>query len=302
MDAGGSLVPGGPGELATARGYAMPSTDDLLAVWRAMVVGRRFDAQATALTKQGRLAVYPSLPRAGRLPGRPACWRWPSRTGSSPPTATRWPWSPAASTRSRCSPCCAATGTAATTRRPPAPHPSAPRWPPRASTPPGAAYGMRRRGSDGVALCFIGDGATSEGDFHEALNFAAVFKAPAVFFVQNNKYAISRARCPSRPRRRRWPTRASATACAVEQVDGNDPAAVLAVMQSGHRARPLRRRAVPRRGAHLPAWRRTPTPTTPPATAPRTRSSSGRAATRSSGCSAYLRRPGRPGRRPASTR
>jgi len=40
-----------------------------------------------------------------------------------------------------------------------------------------------------MALC--GDGATSEGDFHEALNFAAVFKAPVVFFIQNNEYAIS---------------------------------------------------------------------------------------------------------------
>jgi pyruvate dehydrogenase E1 component alpha subunit len=40
-----------------------------------------------------------------------------------------------------------------------------------------------------MALC--GDGATSEGDFHEALNFAAVFAAPVVFLVQNNKYAIS---------------------------------------------------------------------------------------------------------------
>ena len=40
-----------------------------------------------------------------------------------------------------------------------------------------------------MALC--GDGATSEGDFHEACNFAAVFAAPVVFFVQNNKYAIS---------------------------------------------------------------------------------------------------------------
>ena len=42
------------------RGYTMPSDEDLIAVWRGMVLGRRFDAQATALTKQGRLAVYPS--------------------------------------------------------------------------------------------------------------------------------------------------------------------------------------------------------------------------------------------------
>ena len=40
-----------------------------------------------------------------------------------------------------------------------------------------------------MAMC--GDGATSEGDFHEAMNFAAVFNAPVVFFVQNNEYAIS---------------------------------------------------------------------------------------------------------------
>ena len=41
-----------------------------------------------------------------------------------------------------------------------------------------------------MALALVGDGATSEGDFHEALNFAAVFKAPVVFLVQNNEYAI----------------------------------------------------------------------------------------------------------------
>src|SRR3712207_7167666 len=37
----------------------------------------------------------------------------------------------------------------------------------------------------------VGDGATSEGDFHEGMNFAAVFRAPVVFLVQNNRYAIS---------------------------------------------------------------------------------------------------------------
>ncbi len=42
-----------------------------------------------------------------------------------------------------------------------------------------------------MTLAFLGDGATSEGDAHEALNFAAVFKAPCVFFVQNNQWAIS---------------------------------------------------------------------------------------------------------------
>ena len=49
----------------------------------------------------------------------------------------------------------------------------------------------QRLGEDSVTVAFLGDGATSEGDAHEALNFAAVFKAPCVFFVQNNQWAIS---------------------------------------------------------------------------------------------------------------
>jgi 2-oxoisovalerate dehydrogenase E1 component alpha subunit len=49
----------------------------------------------------------------------------------------------------------------------------------------------QRLGEDSVTLAFLGDGATSEGDAHEALNFAAVFKAPCVFFIQNNQWAIS---------------------------------------------------------------------------------------------------------------
>lgn len=47
------------------------------------------------------------------------------------------------------------------------------------------------KGENDVAVAYVGDGGTSEGDFHEALNFAAVFKAPVVFVVQNNQYAIS---------------------------------------------------------------------------------------------------------------
>ncbi len=46
-------------------------------------------------------------------------------------------------------------------------------------------------GKDLVVMSYFGDGATSEGDPHEALNFAAVYDAPCVFFVQNNQYAIS---------------------------------------------------------------------------------------------------------------
>jgi pyruvate dehydrogenase E1 component alpha subunit len=49
----------------------------------------------------------------------------------------------------------------------------------------------QRLDENSVTLTFLGDGATSEGDVHEALNFAAVFKAPCVFVVQNNHWAIS---------------------------------------------------------------------------------------------------------------
>ena len=57
---------------------------------------------------------------------------------------------------------------------------------------PGIAYAMRLLGEPETAVvCFFGDGATSEGDFHEALNFAAVWKAPVVFVCQNNHWAIS---------------------------------------------------------------------------------------------------------------
>jgi pyruvate dehydrogenase E1 component alpha subunit len=78
-------------------------------------------------------------------------------------------------------------------------------------------------------MAFVGDGGTSEGDFHEALNFAAVFKAPVVFLVQNNTYAIStplskQSVAPS------LGYKGIGYGIASEQVDGNDAMAVLAVL------------------------------------------------------------------------
>ncbi len=55
----------------------------------------------------------------------------------------------------------------------------------------GIAMASKKRGSKQAAIVYFGDGATSEGDFHEGLNMASVFKAPVVFFNQNNGYAIS---------------------------------------------------------------------------------------------------------------
>jgi 2-oxoisovalerate dehydrogenase E1 component alpha subunit len=55
----------------------------------------------------------------------------------------------------------------------------------------GAAYAEKRKGTKNAAIVYFGDGATSEGDFHEGINFASVMKAPVVLFNQNNGFAIS---------------------------------------------------------------------------------------------------------------
>jgi pyruvate dehydrogenase E1 component alpha subunit len=95
----------------------------------------------------------------------------------------------------------------------------------------GMAEALRRKGEDGVAMALVGDGGTSEGDFHEALNFAAVLRAPVVFFVQNNKYAISvpLARQSAAPA---LAYKGIGYGVPSEQVDGNDLAAVLSVLST----------------------------------------------------------------------
>jgi len=55
----------------------------------------------------------------------------------------------------------------------------------------GYAYGQKLQGLDAVTLCYFGEGAASEGDFHAGLNMAAVHAAPVIFFCRNNGYAIS---------------------------------------------------------------------------------------------------------------
>jgi 2-oxoisovalerate dehydrogenase E1 component alpha subunit len=55
----------------------------------------------------------------------------------------------------------------------------------------GYAYGQKLQGLDAVTLCYFGEGAASEGDFHAGLNMAAVHRAPVIFFCRNNGYAIS---------------------------------------------------------------------------------------------------------------
>ncbi|MFJ6658693.1 thiamine pyrophosphate-dependent dehydrogenase E1 component subunit alpha [Streptomyces sp. NPDC091377] len=155
-----------------------------------LVRGRRYNVQATALTKQGRLAVYPSSTGqeaseiAAALVLEERDWLFPSyrdtlaviARGVDPVqalTLLRGDWH---------------------TGYDPHEHRVAPLSTPLATQLPhavGLAHAARLKGDDVVALAMVGDGGTSEGDFHEALNFAAVWQAPVVFLVQNNGFAIS---------------------------------------------------------------------------------------------------------------
>ncbi|QDY77871.1 pyruvate dehydrogenase (acetyl-transferring) E1 component subunit alpha [Streptomyces qinzhouensis] len=162
----------------------------LLTLYTQLVRGRRYNTQATALTKQGRLAVYPSSTGqeacevAAALVLREQDWLFPSyrdtlaavARGLDPVqalTLLRGDWH---------------------TGYDPYEHRIAPLCTPLATQLPhavGLAHAARLKGDDVVALALVGDGGTSEGDFHEALNFAAVWRAPVVFLVQNNGFAIS---------------------------------------------------------------------------------------------------------------
>jgi len=55
----------------------------------------------------------------------------------------------------------------------------------------GVALGLKKRGKKNVAITYTGDGGSSQGDFYEGINFASAYKAPAIFVIQNNNYAIS---------------------------------------------------------------------------------------------------------------
>jgi pyruvate dehydrogenase E1 component alpha subunit len=101
----------------------------------------------------------------------------------------------------------------------------------------GLAWAEKLRGTDRVALTSFGDGATSEGDFHEAMNFAAVYQTPTVFLCQNNGFAIS---YPTAEQTKSETIAAKAHGYGMPGtlVDGNDVVAVLvAVGEAIERAR-----------------------------------------------------------------
>jgi pyruvate dehydrogenase E1 component alpha subunit len=101
----------------------------------------------------------------------------------------------------------------------------------------GMAWAFKLKKEDRVVITYFGDGATSEGDFHEAMNFATTFNLPAIFFCQNNQWAISV------PREQQMASetiaqKALAYGAQCIQVDGNDIFAVYkATLDARERAR-----------------------------------------------------------------
>ena len=89
----------------------------------------------------------------------------------------------------------------------------------------GIAWAMKIRGDNHAVLCYCGDGGTSEGDFHEAMNFAGVYNLPVIFLIQNNQWAIS---VPRKMQTASETIAQKALAYGFDglQLDGNDPLAV----------------------------------------------------------------------------
>ena len=94
----------------------------------------------------------------------------------------------------------------------------------------GYAMGLQFDGSDGAAITYFGDGATSQGDISEAFGFAASFNAPVVFFCQNNQWAISEP--VSLQSRVSIAARGRGFGVPSVRVDGNDVIAVIAVTRA----------------------------------------------------------------------
>lgn len=85
----------------------------------------------------------------------------------------------------------------------------------------GLGFSLNYKKEKAVVFAFVGDGGTSQGDFHEALNFAAVWNAPVVFTVQNNQYAIS-CHISKQTRSKNLAIKATAYGIPGLKVDGND--------------------------------------------------------------------------------
>jgi pyruvate dehydrogenase E1 component alpha subunit len=199
-------------------------------MYRQMVMVRRFDVQVTTLTRQGRLATYaPALGQeaceiAGVTALAPQDWLYPSHRDTVamlargvPPLGAlsffRGDWH---------------------SDFDPKQYRVAPLTVPLASHllhAVGLATAAKLKGDPVVSLGFLGDGATSEGDAHEAFNFATTWQSPTVFVIQNNQYAIS-VPLERQAHLRNFVDRAVGYGMPGFLVDGNDAAAMYAVIRA----------------------------------------------------------------------
>ncbi|WP_211978453.1 pyruvate dehydrogenase (acetyl-transferring) E1 component subunit alpha [Brevibacterium sp. W7.2] len=211
-------------------GLSIPSDRTLTGLYRQMVLARRFEAQVTHLTRQGRLATYPSAA------GQEACevgattalspndWLFPTYRDSAALLTRGVPVGEILS---------AFRGDWHCGFDPQEYHTSPAATPLATQTLHAAGFAMasKLKGRDAATLTFLGDGASSEGDTHEAFNFASVWQTPTVFVLQNNQYAIS---TPLREQSNATmlADRAAGYGMPGIRVDGNDVAAVFAAVSA----------------------------------------------------------------------
>ena len=209
------------------------SEEELVGIYRNMRLARHFDARAVSLQRQGRMGTYPPL--SGQEGAQVASatalaaddWMVPSyrehaaavvRGVGLKRTLLYW----MGDARGNEVPADVNVFPVAVPIASQIPHATGMAW----------ASKLKNRGeTPDAVLCYFGDGATSEGDFHEGLNFAGVFDTPNVFFCNNNQWAISV------PRSRQTASgtlaqKAEAYGFDGVQVDGMDPLAVYAVTEA----------------------------------------------------------------------
>ncbi len=94
----------------------------------------------------------------------------------------------------------------------------------------GAAFAVKYNKSDDVTVCFLGDGAVNQGAFHEAINLAAIWKLPVIYFIENNQYAVATS-IKYATAIENLADKAGGYGLAARIVDGMDPVAVMLAMQ-----------------------------------------------------------------------
>ncbi len=200
--------------------------DDLKRLYRAMVLGRRLDERMLKLQRQGRIGTFAPIKgqEASQIGSvftlKPTDWMVPSFRDTA---AMLWRGWPIEKFLSLFAGRLEGGQPGPEQRDLPITIPVATQLPHAV----GIAYGIQYRGEDAVVMVYFGDGATSEGDFHEACNFAGVWHVPVVFVCQNNQWAIS-VPLKKQTNSRTLAQKALAYGFPGIQVDGNDVLAVYA--------------------------------------------------------------------------